>query len=149
MATRTRSTATPAAPKSNRRGTGTRTPAPAPAAPATDPMAAVIKASGAKGTGRAPAAPKEPKVNVNETKNSLARAMIVAAGDALKAMPDSTFEGFALKVRGTDLAGRDAALAWAAQILHYLPVGGVWPEGAIPVPARSDWAGKISGVNAA
>lgn len=107
-----------------------RTPKPAPpkAAAKADPTPAPAKAAT---NGEVKAANAGPKPN--EVKRELAALVVVAAGDAIKALPADEL----VQVYGG--AAPEALAAQVAQWLHYLPLGGVWPEGYVPKPDRSDW----------
>jgi len=74
-----------------------------------------------------------------EGKAALARLIIQAAGEAIESLAEN-HDGFGM--------AQEEMLRLAAQWLHYLPVKGVWPDGAVPVPNRSDWADKVSGLAA-
>lgn len=96
-------------------------------AAAANPFAAAAIAKGPLSVGVKPSVSKEPKVNVNESKNDLAILIVRAAGKAIAAAKPGTFPGI------------DDPLALASRWLHYLPVGATWPTGDLPVPARSEW----------
>lgn len=111
-----------------------RTPKPTPpkATPKPDP----------KANGGAPATDKEVAAAVkaanagpkpNEVKRELAAMVVVAAGEAIKNLPEDEL----VQLYGG--AAPEALAAQVAQWLHYLPLGGVWPEGYVPKPDRSDW----------
>lgn len=111
-------------------------PAPKPArTPAAKPATATPKpASPAKAKPAAkpaPAATEEPKIGKAESKQDLARRVILAIGAEVMASDGS--EAWAANLSA------DEALDLCAQWLHYLPVGRTWPEGPVPVPARSEW----------
>jgi hypothetical protein len=69
----------------------------------------------------------------NEVKRELAALIVRAAGDAVRDLPTDEL----VAVFGG--ATPEALAAQVSQWLHYLPLGGQWPEGYCPKPDRSDW----------
>lgn len=117
--------------KTTRRGSRTPaapvTPAPAPApAPEVDPLVAALGFATPADSKKT----KAPKADVNGAKHRMAAAIVVAAGEAIA------------KLSAADLAalgGKESALDLGSRWLHYLPLGGKWPTGKLPVPNRSEW----------
>jgi hypothetical protein len=68
-----------------------------------------------------------------EMKRELAALIVVAAGDAIRTLTSDEL------VQNYDGVSYETLAAQASQWLHYLPLGGVWPDGTLPKPDRSDW----------
>ena len=97
-------------------------------------IVADAKAAAAKATADAKAArtaAREGKAAATAAKRDLANRAILALGEMVKNLDDST-----AVLQGMT---KDEAAQTVSQWTHHLPVGGEWPTGTLPTPDRSEW----------